>query len=90
MCGSSRTGRTSIAPQRPQLLQFVGYGEGAVEVLRLDDDEAAEEVLAVHERSIGQQRPALFVAHRRRRLDVLEAQPAGHVRSRQNLGYRRR
>src|SRR5205807_10407901 len=30
----------------PQLLQFVGNGEGAVEVLCFDDDEAAEEVLA--------------------------------------------
>jgi hypothetical protein len=57
----------------PQLLQFAGEGEGAVKVVRLDDDEAAEEVLAVHKRSVRQQRPAWFVVQRRRRLDILQS-----------------
>src|SRR5690242_4047462 len=79
--------RTDLDPAHAlDLLQLVGDGEGAVEVVRLDEDEAAEEILAVHKRPVGQQSPALLVAHRRRRIDVAQTQPAGHVRSRQHLG----
>ena len=83
--GSSRTGRTSIAPGPAASCSSPATREGAVEVLGLDNNEAAEEVFAVDKRSVGQQRLTLFVAHRRRGLDVLKAEPAGHVRSRQNL-----
>src|ERR1700761_3818444 len=41
-----------------ELLQLGRDREGTVEIRRLDEDQAAEELLAVHERAVGQERPA--------------------------------
>jgi hypothetical protein len=64
---------------RPQLGQLRGDGERPVEVVGLDEDQAAEELLAVDARAIGQQRPVFLVTYRRRRAGCVQADPAGHV-----------
>ena len=66
---------------RPQLGQLRGDGERPAEVAGLDEDQAAEELLAVNERAIGQQRPVFLVTHCRRRAECVQADPAGHVRA---------
>src|ERR1700730_12063921 len=68
----------------PQLGLLRGDGERPVEVAGLDEDQAAEELLAVDERAVGQQRPVFLVTYRRRRAGCLQVDPAGHVRAGQD------
>src|SRR6185437_11751673 len=60
--------------------QFPGDGEYPIEVAGLDHEQAGEVLLAVDERSVGQQHPSVVVAQRRRRLLSVQAGPAGDVR----------
>src|SRR5215472_3179653 len=47
----------------PRLVEhFLGDGECSVEIVGLDQDQAGEILLAVDERSVGQQHPSLVVA----------------------------
>jgi hypothetical protein len=62
------------------LEQVLGDGKCPVEVVGLDQDQAGEVLLAVDERPVGQQRPAV-VAQRRGRLGGVQASPAGDARS---------
>ena len=56
------SGRTSIARAGSGLLeQFPGDGQCPVEVVGLDQDKAGEVLLAVDERSVGQQRPSASI-----------------------------
>jgi hypothetical protein len=49
-----------------------GNRERRVEIVRLDHDEAADVLLRVHERTIGEKRLPVLNAHGRRRLDRLQ------------------
>src|SRR5215471_2256054 len=64
----------------PGLLeQFGGDDQCPVEVADLDQDQPGEVLLAVDERSVGQQHPSFVVAQRRGRLAGVQACPANDV-----------
>src|SRR3984957_12221746 len=61
-----------------ELLQLGGDGKGAVEVVRVDEDQAAEELLAVNERPVGEQRLSCLETDGGGRVSRLETHPARH------------
>ena len=78
----STSGRTSIAPPIRAAGIRAAMLERRVEIVGLDEEVAAEVLLRVHERTIGEKRLSVLDAHRRRgldRLQLLAADDAGRL-----------
>src|SRR6185437_13321732 len=83
------TATRDLVPDRPHLdcargsqrLKLGRHRERHVEVVDLDEDQAAQELLGVDEGSVGQQGLALLLTHRRGSLRGVQARPARNVRA---------
>ena len=71
----STMGRTSIAPPMPRRRDPRGQLDRGVEVVGLEDEVAADRLLRLGERAVGDQRLAVLHAHGRRRLGRRSSTP---------------